>query len=100
MGSITLRVSLSLRCVFSGVCVLFPGGCGPPAPGVGGTRSGRRFPGLVPVPGAHLLSSLHDGGGAVSVGRAEPRPELPARQRLPRSLEHAKNTLRTCLEHA
>lgn len=66
--------------------VLLPGRDGPAPQGVDASRQGGRLTGLVPVPGPHLLASAHDGRGAPGVGGAQPQPELPPHDGLPRGV--------------
>lgn len=67
--------------------VLLPGRDGPPPPGVHAPRPGGRLPGLVPLPGPHLLAAAHDGRCAAAVGGAQPQPQLLPHVGLPGGLE-------------
>lgn len=79
---------LSLRPVFSGHRLLFPGWNGPAAPRVRVARSRGRHFGLVSVSGAHRISSAHDGRRAADVGGSQSQSELRPHDGVQSRLNH------------
>ncbi|KAM9399392.1 uncharacterized protein ACWYII_031589 isoform 1-T5 [Salvelinus alpinus] len=75
------------RSVFPRHGVLLPGWHGPAPQGLCASRRCGRLPGLVPVPGPHLLATADDGGRPLPVGRPEPPPELHPHDGLPGGLK-------------
>lgn len=71
------------RPVHPGHSVLLPGWDGPAPQGVDASWQGGWLPGLVPVPGPHLLAPAHDGCRAAGVGGAQSQSELLPHDCLP-----------------
>lgn len=71
------------RSVHPGHRLLLPGWHGSAPQGVHAARASGRLPGLVALPGAHLLAPAHDGRRTAAVGGAQPQPQLLPHDGLP-----------------
>lgn len=80
-------LSFPSRSVFPRHSVLLPGWHGPAPQGLSASQRCGRLPGLVPLPGPHLLTAADDGGRPLPVGRPEPPPELHPHDCLPGGLK-------------